>query len=506
MTRCRIASYVVAGQDAVPVEVSAEIGGGPAGLSFTGVPRNVAAQAGALVRAALAAAGLSLPPAGVRVSVAGAEVAPEAGHIALPGAVAVLGAMALLPAAVVGRFAVFGALTPDGSIAPLAGADAAALHAVGRGLGFICAVSQGVAGASAGCVDVVPTPDLLALLNDFRGSQRQPRPWQTDFQPFGAGEAVPAERAARGMAERPSPAFVPQKARVSLPAPPSREWDAKLGGWWNRLFGERHLEAAAAPDRARQPQGVADAAIGVAEQATIGLPQADLAELPFPSTGPTGHRARMRDKVLERGTDALADYELLEMLLFFAFKTGDTKPLAKRLINRFGSFAKVLTAARQELEDMPGLGPHSVVALQLVRAAAVRLARAELQDQPILGNADALTGYLNSVLARERVEQFRVLFLDTRNRLIADEVQGRGTVNQVPVYPREIVKRSLELHASAIILVHNHPSGDPTPSLDDIEMTREIQQATAPLSIRVHDHIIVGNGRSISLRHEGFLG
>jgi DNA repair protein RadC len=213
----------------------------------------------------------------------------------------------------------------------------------------------------------------------------------------------------------------------------------------------------------------------------------------------------MRDKLLTRGPEALADYELLEMLLFFAFKTGDTKPLAKALINRFGSFAGVMAAPQNTLLETRGLGPHSVAALKLVQASALRMIRAEVMDQPVLNSWDRLMDYLTAVLARERIEQFRVLFLDTRNRLIADEAQAKGTVNHTPVYPREVVKRALELHATAIILVHNHPSGDPTPSRDDIEMTREIRDAGAVLSITLHDHIIVGNGRPLSFRREGFL-
>lgn len=229
------------------------------------------------------------------------------------------------------------------------------------------------------------------------------------------------------------------------------------------------------------------------------------ARQPFASIGPQGHRGRMREKLLERGPDALADYELLEMLLFFAFRNGDTKPLAKRLINEHGSFARVMAAPAAKLLERPGLGPHSVSALKLVQAAALRMMQAEVAEQPVLNNWDRLIGYLNAALAREKVEQFRVLFLDPKNRLIADEAQARGTVNHTPVYPREVVKRALELHATALILVHNHPSGDPTPSRADIEMTRAIREAAAVLEIVVHDHLILGNGRYTSFRREGLL-
>ena len=203
---------------------------------------------------------------------------------------------------------------------------------------------------------------------------------------------------------------------------------------------------------------------------------------------------------------SLADYELLEMLLFFAQPRGDTKPLSKAVINRFGSFARVLAASQRELFETPGLGPHSVAAIKLVQASAVRLTRAEVMVIcPIVNNWDRLMDYLGAVLSREKTEQFRVLFLDNRNRLIADEAQARGTVNHTPVYPREVVKRALELHATALILVHNHPSGDPSPSQDDVAMTEEVREAAAVLSIALHDHVIVGNGRWTSFRKEGLL-
>jgi DNA repair protein RadC len=229
-------------------------------------------------------------------------------------------------------------------------------------------------------------------------------------------------------------------------------------------------------------------------------------DLPFATTGPQGHRERMRQKLLERGTDAFADYELLEMLLFAAFRTGDTKPLAKRLINEYGSFARVLAAPAAKLLESRGLGPHSVAAIKLIAASAQRLARADVVAEPtVLNNWDKLLAYLSSVMARAEVEEFRVLYLDLKNRLLADEMQARGTVNHTPVYPREVVKRALEVGATALILAHNHPSGDPTPSRADLEMTAEIQGAAEIMGIVLHDHIIVGNGRHTSFRREGHI-
>src|SRR6185437_15058143 len=196
--------------------------------------------------------------------------------------------------------------------------------------------------------------------------------------------------------------------------------------------------------------------------------------------------------------------KMLEIVLF-ALPRRDTKPLARALLSRFGSFAGVIAAPVTDLLSVEGIGEAAVAALKSVQAAALRLMRAEVIDQPVLNNWDRLLAYLGAELSRERVEQFRVLFLDNRNRLLADEAQQRGTVNHTPVYPREVAKRALELHATALILVHNHPSGDPTPSRDDIAMTEQIRAAAAALSIVLHDHIIVGNGRWLSFRKEGLL-
>ena len=208
--------------------------------------------------------------------------------------------------------------------------------------------------------------------------------------------------------------------------------------------------------------------------------------------GHIGHRERLRRKLLAAGSDALADYELLELLLFFAILRRDTKPVAKALVARFGSFGNVLAASPAELREVKGVGDSAVAVIKASQAAALRLLREEVREQPVLNNWERLSGYLTAVMSREPIEQFRILFLDTRNRLIADEAQAKGTVNHTPVYPREVVKRALELSATAVILVHNHPSGDPTPSQADITMTLAIVEVAKPLGIAVHDHIIVG--------------
>jgi DNA repair protein RadC len=214
----------------------------------------------------------------------------------------------------------------------------------------------------------------------------------------------------------------------------------------------------------------------------------------------SGHRQRLRERFRTGGADALPDYELLEMVLFRALPRRDTKDIAKRLLARFGSFAEVMHAPDARLKEVTDVGESVITELKLVRAAALRLMRSELVKRPALSSWQLVIDYLLASQSFEQREQFRILFLDKRNRLIADEVQGEGTVDHTPVYIREVVKRALELSATAIILVHNHPSGDPTPSRADIDMTKQIVASAAPLGIVVHDHIIVGREGHASLK------
>jgi DNA repair protein RadC len=228
-------------------------------------------------------------------------------------------------------------------------------------------------------------------------------------------------------------------------------------------------------------------------------------EAPAAASGTEGHRDRMRARLLKAGPEALADHEMLEMVLFLALPRRDTKPLARALLSRFGSFAAAIAAPVPDLLAIDGIGEAGAAALKTVQAAALRLARAEMTDLPVLSNWPKLLNYLTSALAHEQVEQARVLFLDGRNRLLADEVQGRGTVDHTPLYPREVVKRALELRATALVLAHNHPSGDPTPSREDIATTREIKAASQALRIMLHDHVIIARARWLSFRQEGLL-
>ena len=218
-----------------------------------------------------------------------------------------------------------------------------------------------------------------------------------------------------------------------------------------------------------------------------------------------GHRERLKERFRETGGDALADYELLEMLLFRAIRRGDTKPLAKRLIARFGSFAEVLSAHPSRLIEVSGVGEAVATEIKLVHAAAMRLMRGQVINRPLLGSWSAILEYVRAAMAFSDNEQFRVLFLDKKNQLIADEVQQEGTVDHTPVYPREVMKRALELGASAIVLVHNHPSGDPAPSMPDIEMTRKIVDAGQRLNVTIHDHVIVGRKGHFSFRSNGLI-
>jgi DNA repair protein RadC len=205
-----------------------------------------------------------------------------------------------------------------------------------------------------------------------------------------------------------------------------------------------------------------------------------------------GHRERLRERFLDAGPEAVTEYELLELVLFRAIPRRDVKPLAKALIAKFGSFGEVVSAPRLRLSEIDGLGEAAIAEIKIVQAAANRLARGAAKKRTVLSSWSAVLDYCRTTMAFADKEQFRVLFLDKRNQIIADELQQTGTVDHTPVYPREVVKRALELSATAIILAHNHPSGDPTPSRADIQMTQSIVEIAKPLGISVHDHIIVG--------------
>jgi DNA repair protein RadC len=226
----------------------------------------------------------------------------------------------------------------------------------------------------------------------------------------------------------------------------------------------------------------------------------DMQEQPAETPHYHGHRERLRERFYSAGPDALSDYELLEMALFPALPRRDTKPLAKALLKKFGSFAEVVHAPEARLREVDGIKDASITQLKLLAAAASRIARGEVRSRAQLSSWNEVIDYCRTTMAFADKEQFRLLFLDKRNQLIADEVQQTGTVDHTPVYPREVIKRALELSATAILLVHNHPSGDPTPSQADIQMTKAIVDIAAPLGISVHDHIIVGKNGHASLK------
>jgi DNA repair protein RadC len=230
------------------------------------------------------------------------------------------------------------------------------------------------------------------------------------------------------------------------------------------------------------------------------LPQAETG-----ATGQAGHRARLRQRLLTGGAEALADYEVLEFLLFAANPRGDTKPLAKALLARFGSLNAVLNAEPGALVQVGGVGETAAAALKIVALAARRMARGEVQSKPVLGSWQALLDYLTIDMAHLTVERVRVLYLDTRNRLIMDDHVGDGTIDEAAIHPREVVRKALDVGATALILVHNHPSGNPEPSRADIEITRRIAEAGRLLGIVVHDHVIVGRDGHVSLKAKGLI-
>jgi len=213
-----------------------------------------------------------------------------------------------------------------------------------------------------------------------------------------------------------------------------------------------------------------------------------------------GHRERLRARFREAGSEALADYEMLELILFRVIPIRDVKPLAKELLTKFGSYAEVISAPIDRLKEVDGVGDAVAAEFKIVEAAAHRLIRGQVRKRPVLSSWSSVLDYCRAAQAFAEKEQFRILFLDKRNQLIADEVQQEGTVDHTPVYPREVVKRALELSATAIILVHNHPSGDPTPSQADIEMTKQVASVAKPLGVVLYDHIIVGKEGHASLK------
>jgi len=265
---------------------------------------------------------------------------------------------------------------------------------------------------------------------------------------------------------------------------------------------EEDREEGREEDREEDREGASAAApIRPARAAPQSSPEAK----PAPEPHYHNHRARLRQRFLAAGPASVADYEMLELVLFRAIPRRDVKPLAKRLLETFGDFNAVVSAPVPRLGEIAGVGASVICELKIVEAAAQRLARARVMNRPVLSSWAALMDYCKTAMAHRDTEQFRILFLDRKNVLIADEEQAKGTVDHVPVYPREVVKRGLELNASALILVHNHPSGDPTPSRADIEMTRRIEQAAKAVGLVIHDHVVVGNERDASFRSLGLL-
>lgn len=283
---------------------------------------------------------------------------------------------------------------------------------------------------------------------------------------------------------------------------PLRHILRELGGRWdgiNRAWifrGGDPRSAIADRVRAERTQG------GLADVLSVAPDLGNLANRPHY----WGHRQRLRDRFLGSSEESLPDYELLELLLFFSIERIDTKPLAKTLLDRFGSLAGVLHATPEQLAEFERINHHTITLFKAARTLAGRMAREEVTDRPLLDQWDKLVAYLMTTMAHRKVEQFRIIFLDRRNVLIADEVQHQGTIDHTPVYPREVMKRALMLDASAIVMVHNHPSNHPAPSKPDIEMTRQVGDALQKVGIVLHDHIIVSKRGHTSFRQMGLLG
>ena len=308
--------------------------------------------------------------------------------------------------------------------------------------------------------------------------------------------------------------------------------DKKLDRAAGQKWKNRNQQSSPAPTASR-PQGFAEAAAaGLRDlEARIPPPDANVRPAYAPSHKKTerlsdraaaggglvrdefgndrphyhGHRARLRTRFLAGGHQAMPEYELLELLLFNAIPRIDVKPLAKRLLATFGDLNGVIAASEYRIMKVDGATPQVFLQLRIAEALAQRMGQAKIMKRDIVSSWDDLISYCRTSMAHRETEQFRILYLDRKNTLIADEQQGAGTVDHVPVYPREVAKRALELNASAIILVHNHPSGDPTPSREDIEMTRQISDACAAIGVTIHDHVVIGKEAEVSFRSEGYL-
>ena len=282
--------------------------------------------------------------------------------------------------------------------------------------------------------------------------------------------------------------------RVSGNTLPHRVLLREAGGTWNRLDQCWDFTG-------EDPTARLAAALEAAPSPATGH---NSGETEAPKPHYHGHRGRVRERVMKAGVEPLADYELLELLLFYSIERIDTKPMAKALLERFGTLGDVFAAEPAQLREFE-IDQRTLVHFKAMREVGRRLAERKVKDMPVLTNWQQLIDYCHAALAHEKTEQFRVLFLDRKNVLIADEVQQRGTIDHTPVYPREVVKRALALNAAALILVHNHPSGDPKPSRDDIEMTREIKTASEALGITIHDHLVIGRKGHASFRSLGLL-
>ena len=488
----QVSTVADVGEQTRGVEVRCELAFGIPRFAITGLPDRAGVESRARIQAALAAMGLALPPKRITIELSPADLAKPGSHYDLPIALALLAAIGVIAAERLTGVVALGELSPDGRILASPSRQRAATHARESGKTLICAPADPSRPGRPGDVPIIAATTLVGLIRQLKAPPpaEQPAPapepdrhkvkeppaaaFTIDAQPFdiGAFDIGPIEH------DHEDPDAWRSKLRDAMPFMPS-------------AHGPRRQDGPAREDRNRRDHPSSREAPPRRE--------------PDPDFHGIGHRSRLRTRLIEGGVDALADYEVLEFLLFGARRRGDTKPLAKALMKRFGSLPAVLNADPVALKQVPGIGTASVGVLRIAAVAAKRAARAQVIDQPVLGSWSALIEYLAIDMAHLTRERVRVLYLDRKNRLVKDEHISEGTIDEASVHPREVIHHALDVGASALILVHNHPSGSPEPSPADIKLTHRIAEAGRLVDITVHDHVIVGREGHVSLREKGLI-
>ncbi len=436
------------GQEACPAEIRCQLTAGMARISVAGLPDAAAESLRERLKAALSAIGLSLPPKRIEITLSPVDAPNEDSHYDLPIALALLAAMGVIDPAQLSGWVVLGAVAPDGRILAAPGVARAAVFASESEKGLICPQAQEAEALEAGAGPVLAPASLIKLLARLKAERSAPEPEQPAAQEPFWKRVVGLGRKPTPPAAGNDPALVP-----IVPPPPVAP----------PTYPERQPPKQSSAVREMRQQF--DSPPRESPATWQGAPPNPRPSRPFqrerrepsPDFHGIGHRERLRDRLLEGGADALADYEVLEFLLFGARRKGDTKPLAKALIKRFGSLPAVLNASPDALMQVQGIGRHSVGMIMIAAVSAKRMARAQIRDQPVLGTWNLLIDYLSIDMAHLTRERVRVLYLDSKNRLIKDEHISDGTIDEASVHPREVISHALTTGASALILVHNHP-------------------------------------------------